>query len=119
MREHSIDVYQRAAEHAARKGILLADTKFEWGHLPTGELILIDEVLTPDSSRFWPAAEYAPGRSPPSFDKQYLRDYLESTGWDKQSEPPELPPDVVAATAGRYAEALQRLTGPGSSQPRP
>jgi phosphoribosylaminoimidazole-succinocarboxamide synthase len=78
--------------------------------LPSGEVILIDEVLTPDSSRFWPADSYRPGGSPPSFDKQYLRDWLEATGWDKQSRPPELPPDVVAQTAARYREALERLT---------
>lgn len=111
LRDRTLSVYRRAADYAAARGVLIADTKLEWGRLPTGELILIDEVLTPDSSRFWPASEYAPGRSPPSFDKQYLRDYLESTGWDKASPPPELPPEVVAATAARYAEALRRLTG--------
>ena len=91
------------------RGIILADTKFEWGRLPAGEVILIDEVLTPDSSRFWPADTYRPGGSPPSFDKQFVRDWLETTGWDKNSPPPELPPDVVARTAAKYREALDRL----------
>ncbi len=111
LRDRTLRVYRRAADYALARGVIIADTKLEWGRLPGGELILIDEVLTPDSSRFWPAAEYAPGRSPPSFDKQFLRDYLETTGWDKASPPPALPADVVAATAGRYAEALRRLTG--------
>ena len=111
LRERSIDVYQRAAEHAARKGILLADTKFEWGHLPTGELILIDEVLTPDSSRFWPADSYRPGSSPPSYDKQFVRDWLEASGWDKNSPPPSLPDDVVRRTRDKYLEAFERLSG--------
>jgi phosphoribosylaminoimidazole-succinocarboxamide synthase len=110
LRDCTLAVYSRAAEYAAGRGVIIADTKFEWGVLPTGEVILIDEVLTPDSSRFWPAESYRPGASPPSFDKQYLRDWLESTGWDKQSPPPELPPDVVAQTAEKYREALDRLT---------
>ena len=105
----TLDIYSRAGDYALDRGIILADTKLEWGRLPGGELILIDEVLTPDSSRFWPAAEYRPGASPPSFDKQYLRDWLESSGWDKQSPPPPLPPDAVAATAARYQEARRRL----------
>jgi phosphoribosylaminoimidazole-succinocarboxamide synthase len=105
-------VYGKAAAHAAARGILLADTKLEWGVLPDGELILVDEVLTPDSSRFWPADRYQPGGSPPSFDKQPVRDWLEASGWDKSSPPPPLPPEVAAATAERYAEALRRLTGP-------
>jgi phosphoribosylaminoimidazole-succinocarboxamide synthase len=111
LRQRSLDLYRRAAEYARGRGILLADTKFEWGHLPGGELILIDEVLTPDSSRFWPADGYRPGSSPPSFDKQFVRDWLESSGWDKNSQPPELPPDVVARTRDKYLEAYQRLTG--------
>ncbi|HET6576236.1 MAG TPA: phosphoribosylaminoimidazolesuccinocarboxamide synthase [Fimbriiglobus sp.] len=110
LRDRTLDVYRRAAEYAAGRGVIIADTKFEWGVLPAGEVILIDEVLTPDSSRFWPADSYRPGGSPPSFDKQYLRDWLESTGWDKQSQPPELPADVVARTAAKYREALDRLT---------
>jgi phosphoribosylaminoimidazole-succinocarboxamide synthase len=111
LRNRTLDVYRRAADYAAGRGVIIADTKLEWGELPSGEVILIDEVLTPDSSRFWPADQYRPGGSPPSFDKQYLRDWLEATGWDKQSPPPELPPEVVAQTAARYREALDRLTG--------
>ena len=111
LRERSIDVYQRAAEHAGRHGILLADTKFEWGHLPSGEIILIDEVLTPDSSRFWPADSYRPGSSPPSYDKQFVRDWLEASGWDKNSPPPKLPDDVVRRTREKYLEAFERLAG--------
>jgi phosphoribosylaminoimidazole-succinocarboxamide synthase len=109
LKERTLSVYRRAAEYAATRGIILADTKFEWGHLPTGELILIDEVLTPDSSRYWPAESYAPGASPPSFDKQFVRDWLETTPWDKSSPPPELPPEVVAKSAEKYREALARL----------
>lgn len=110
LRHRTLDVYSRAAAFAESRGIILADTKLEWGTLPDGEVILIDEVLTPDSSRYWPADTYRPGSSPPSFDKQYLRDWLETTGWDKASPPPPLPPEVVAATAARYREALDRLT---------
>jgi phosphoribosylaminoimidazole-succinocarboxamide synthase len=112
LRDRTLDVYRRAAAHAANRGIILADTKLEWGRLPSGELILIDEVLTPDSSRFWPRDTYRPGSSPPSFDKQFVRDWLETTGWDKQSPPPELPPEVVERTAAKYREALEKLTGP-------
>jgi phosphoribosylaminoimidazole-succinocarboxamide synthase len=111
LRERSIDIYRRAADYARSRGILIADTKFEWGKLPSGELILIDEVLTPDSSRFWPQASYQPGRNPPSFDKQFVRDWLETTGWDKNSPPPELPPEVVERTREKYLEAYERLTG--------
>jgi phosphoribosylaminoimidazole-succinocarboxamide synthase len=111
LRDRTLDVYRRAAAHAAERGIILADTKLEWGHLPTGELILIDEVLTPDSSRFWPKDSYRPGSSPPSFDKQFLRDWLETSGWDKTSPPPPLPADVVEKTGAKYREALERLTG--------
>jgi phosphoribosylaminoimidazole-succinocarboxamide synthase len=107
----SLDVYRRAAEHARGRGILLADTKFEWGRVPGGELILIDEVLTPDSSRFWPADSYQVGGNPPSFDKQFVRDWLEATGWDKNSPPPELPAEVVQRTRAKYLEAYERLTG--------
>ncbi len=110
LRDRTLDVYRRAAAYALGRGIIIADTKLEWGKLPTGEVILIDEVLTPDSSRFWPADSYRPGSSPPSFDKQYLRDWLETTGWDKQSPPPQLPPEVVAQSAAKYQEALARLT---------
>jgi phosphoribosylaminoimidazole-succinocarboxamide synthase len=111
LRTRSIDIYRRGAEFAHSKGILIADTKFEWGRLPSGELILIDEVLTPDSSRFWPLASYRLGQSPPSYDKQFIRDWLETTGWDKNSAPPELPADVVAHTREKYLEAYARLTG--------
>ncbi len=92
------------------RGIILADTKFEWGQLPDGRVILIDEVLTPDSSRFWPADQYQVGGRPPSFDKQFVRDWLEATGWDKNSPPPELPAEVVERTAAKYREAFERLT---------
>jgi len=111
LRDRTLDVYRRAAAHAESRGIILADTKLEWGRLPSGELILIDEVLTPDSSRFWPKDTYRPGGSPPSFDKQFVRDWLETTGWDKASPPPALPAEVVERTAGKYREALTRLRG--------
>jgi phosphoribosylaminoimidazole-succinocarboxamide synthase len=111
LQRRSIDIYRRAADFARDRGIIIADTKFEWGRLPGGELILIDEVLTPDSSRFWPADQYRPGANPPSFDKQFVRDWLETTSWDKNSPPPELPPDVVARTREKYLEAYQQLTG--------
>ena len=109
LRERSIDIYQRASEHALSRGIILADTKFEFGW-HGDEILLIDEVLTPDSSRFWPADDYQPGRNQPSFDKQFVREYLESTTWDKNSEPPPLPADVVANTRRKYIEAFERLT---------
>lgn len=108
MRAVSLELYARAAAHAEQCGILLADTKFEFG-LRGGELLWIDEALTPDSSRFWPRDRWAPGRSQPSFDKQYVRDWLESQEWDKRPPGPELPPDVVARTRRRYREALVRL----------
>ncbi len=111
LRDQSIDVYRRASEYARSRGVIIADTKFEWGKLPGGEIILIDEVLTPDSSRFWPADQYQPGRSQPSYDKQFVRDWLESTTWDKNSPPPELPAEVVARTRAKYLEALEKLTG--------
>jgi phosphoribosylaminoimidazole-succinocarboxamide synthase len=111
LREKSIDVYRRAANYALQRGIIIADTKFEWGKLPDGTLILIDEVLTPDSSRFWPKDQYQPGGSPPSFDKQYLRDWLETTGWDKNSKPPQLPAEIVARTREKYLEAFEKVTG--------
>jgi phosphoribosylaminoimidazole-succinocarboxamide synthase len=110
LRAVSLEIYRRAAAYAEPRGILLADTKFEFG-LDGGELIWIDEALTPDSSRFWPAEGYQPGRAQPSFDKQYVRDYLERMGWNKQPPGPELPSDVVAATCSKYREAYQRLTG--------
>jgi phosphoribosylaminoimidazole-succinocarboxamide synthase len=110
LRRRSIQVYTRGAEYAAERGIILADTKFEWGRFDS-ELILIDEVLTPDSSRFWPRNEYQPGRGQPSFDKQFVRDWLETTGWDKNSPPPALPQDVVDRTRMKYIEAFERITG--------
>jgi phosphoribosylaminoimidazole-succinocarboxamide synthase len=109
-RDLSLAVYRRGAERAASRGIIIADTKFELG-LIDGELALCDEVLTPDSSRFWPADGCAPGRTPPSFDKQPVRDWLEGTGWDKTPPPPALPPDVVSSTRARYVEAYERLSG--------
>jgi phosphoribosylaminoimidazole-succinocarboxamide synthase len=111
LQTRTIDLYRRAAEYARARSIIIADTKFEWGQLPDGSVILIDEVLTPDSSRFWPAAGYTPGKNPPSFDKQYVRDWLESTPWDKNSPPPELPEAVVARTREKYLEAYEQLTG--------
>jgi phosphoribosylaminoimidazole-succinocarboxamide synthase len=110
LREVSLTIYKRAAEHASARGIIIADTKFEFGLLGD-ELIWIDEALTPDSSRFWPADQYSPGKAQPSFDKQYVRDYLERIGWNKQPPAPALPPDVVAGTREKYREAYQRITG--------
>jgi phosphoribosylaminoimidazole-succinocarboxamide synthase len=110
LRRRSIDVYQRGAAYALQRGIVIADTKFEWGWY-NGELLLIDEVLTPDSSRFWPKDQYQPGRSQPSFDKQFVRDWLEGTDWNKNSPPPPLPPEIVAQTREKYLEAYERLTG--------
>jgi phosphoribosylaminoimidazole-succinocarboxamide synthase len=107
----AIELYRFASEHAAERGILLADTKFELGLDPDGRLVLADEAFTPDSSRFWPADEYEPGRAQPSFDKQFVRDYCESLGWDKNPPGPELPDDVVAGTRARYVDAFERLTG--------
>jgi phosphoribosylaminoimidazole-succinocarboxamide synthase len=107
----SIALYRHAAEHARRRGILIADTKFEFGLDEERRLVLGDEALTPDSSRFWPADEYAPGGSQPSFDKQFVRDYCETLGWDKTPPGPELPDGVVAGTRARYVEAFERLTG--------
>jgi phosphoribosylaminoimidazole-succinocarboxamide synthase len=113
LREATLAVYVAAAAEAAGRGILIADTKMEFGLLPDGSLLLIDELLTPDSSRFWEATTYRPGAAPPSYDKQYVRDYLEGTGWDKEPPAPALPPEVVAQTRARYLDALRRLTGEG------
>jgi phosphoribosylaminoimidazole-succinocarboxamide synthase len=110
LRSRTLDVYHRGASNARSRGILIADTKLEWGRVAEG-LIVIDEVLTPDSSRFWPLAHYHPGSTPASFDKQYVRDWLETTGWDKNSPPPELPAEVVARTRVKYLEAYEHLTG--------
>jgi phosphoribosylaminoimidazole-succinocarboxamide synthase len=106
----ALELYAFASEHARARGILIADTKFEFGIDETGRLVLGDEAFTPDSSRFWPADAYEPGRSQPSFDKQFVRDYCESLGWDKTYPGPELPDDVVAGTRARYVEAFERLT---------
>lgn len=110
LRHRTLSVYARGCELAAAKGILIADTKFEWG-LVNGKVILADEVLTPDSSRFWPADAYLPGQAQASYDKQFVRDYLETTTWDKNSPPPILPPEVVEKTRGKYVEAFERITG--------
>jgi phosphoribosylaminoimidazole-succinocarboxamide synthase len=110
LRDTSLTLYKRAAEHAAVRGIIIADTKFEFG-MRGNELIWIDEALTPDSSRFWPADQYAPGKAQPSFDKQFVRDYLERIGWNKQPPAPALPPEVVAGTQQKYRDAYQRITG--------
>jgi phosphoribosylaminoimidazole-succinocarboxamide synthase len=106
----SLEIYSRGREHAAQRGIIVADTKFEFGTID-GELLLIDECLTPDSSRFWPKDQYAVGQSPPSFDKQFVRDYLETLDWDKTPPAPRLPKDVIEKTSAKYLEAFRRLTG--------
>ena len=111
VRDVTVRVYREAAEFAAGRGILIADTKFEFAVDADGALVLIDEVLTPDSSRFWPADRYAPGASPPSFDKQFVRDYLESVGWDKTPPAPRLPAEIIGQTARKYREAFDRITG--------
>ena len=113
VRDAAIAIYRDAARYARERGIIIADTKFEFGLDHQGTLHLIDEVLTPDSSRFWPLDEYRPGMSPPSFDKQYVRDYLETLGWNKTPPGPELPKEVIARTADKYAEAERRLTAGG------
>jgi phosphoribosylaminoimidazole-succinocarboxamide synthase len=111
VRDATLRTYRESARYALSRGIIIADTKLEFGADKTGRLFLIDEVLTPDSSRFWPADEYAPGGSPPSFDKQYVRDYLDTLEWDKTPPGPSLPPDVIRGTAQRYRRALELLTG--------
>jgi len=110
VKQATIAIYKDCAAYALTRGIIIADTKFEFGLDEQGVLTLIDEVLTPDSSRFWPADQYKPGANPPSFDKQYVRDWLESSGWNKQAPAPKLPPEVIAKTAEKYREALTRLT---------
>lgn len=112
IREASIRLYREAAEHAGARGLIIADTKFEFGLAPDGELVLIDELLTPDSSRFWPADGWRPGDNPPSFDKQFVRDWLETLDWDKTDPGPEVPADIAAETAAKYREAVERLAGP-------
>jgi phosphoribosylaminoimidazole-succinocarboxamide synthase len=110
IRRIALDIYRFAAEHARARNIIIADTKFEFGIDKAGDLLLIDEALTPDSSRFWPVASYKPGSSPPSFDKQFVRDYLESLHWNKKPPAPHLPPDIIARTSDNYREALKLLT---------
>jgi phosphoribosylaminoimidazole-succinocarboxamide synthase len=110
VRDTAIRLYEFAAEHARQRGIIIADTKFEFAQDTDGSLVLIDEVLTPDSSRFWPADTWREGTSPPSFDKQFVRDYLETLDWNKQAPGPKLPPDIIAKTTANYREALKRLT---------
>jgi phosphoribosylaminoimidazole-succinocarboxamide synthase len=111
VRATALALYAHAVNYARERGIIIADTKFEFGLAPDGELVLIDEALTPDSSRFWPADTYRVGTSPPSFDKQYVRDYLETLDWNKTAPGPRLPPEVIARTSAKYHEALERLTG--------
>ena len=111
MRDATLRLYAYAADYAAQRGILLADTKFEFGTDADGRLYVMDEMLTPDSSRYWPADEYTVGISPPSYDKQFVRDYLETLDWDKTPPGPRLPQDVIDRTRAKYAEALQRLAG--------
>jgi phosphoribosylaminoimidazole-succinocarboxamide synthase len=111
LRNITLKLYDTAAEFAESRGIILADTKFEFGMNPAGDITLGDEALTPDSSRFWEADGWAPGKSQPSYDKQFVRDWLTSSGWDKESSPPELPADIVEKTAARYEEAFERITG--------
>jgi phosphoribosylaminoimidazole-succinocarboxamide synthase len=110
LRRRSIDIYQRARQYAADRGVILADTKFEFG-FADGELLLIDEVLTPDSSRYWPADEWVPGQDVPSFDKQYVREWLETQPWDQNPPPPDLPEEIVEGSRARYVEAYERITG--------
>lgn len=111
VRDLTLQIYAQAAAYARERGIIIADTKFEFGLDDAGELYLIDEALTPDSSRFWPAEQWRPGASPPSFDKQFVRDYLETLDWDKRAPGPRLPAEIIARTAGKYLEAYRRLTG--------
>jgi phosphoribosylaminoimidazole-succinocarboxamide synthase len=116
LKRRTLALYRKAAEYALSRGVIIADTKLEFGRIPGGEVILIDEVLTPDSSRFWPAADYAPGHDQASFDKQFLRNYLEKLDWDKTPPAPELPPDVIAGTRQRYLDACRLLIGSDAPQ---
>jgi phosphoribosylaminoimidazole-succinocarboxamide synthase len=111
VRDLTLEIYEQAAAYARERGIIIADTKFEFGLDDAGALYLIDEALTPDSSRFWPAEQWRPGASPPSFDKQFVRDYLETLDWDKRAPGPRLPAAIIARTAEKYLEAYRRLTG--------
>ncbi len=117
LRDVSLEIYTEASKFAASKGILIADTKFEFGRDANGNILLIDEVLTPDSSRFWPAESYEPGHPQPSFDKQFVREYLETLDWNKTPPAPLLPPEVVSATTERYLKAYELLTGKVLSEP--
>ena len=110
LKELTLQLYSRGVEYAKTRGIIVCDTKFEFG-LIDGKISIVDEMLTPDSSRFWPADQYSPGKPQPSFDKQFVRDYLEKIGWNKQPPAPELPDDIVKATSAKYVEALRLLTG--------
>jgi phosphoribosylaminoimidazole-succinocarboxamide synthase len=110
VRRTALALYNYASAYARERGIIIADTKFEFGIAPDGQLVLIDEILTPDSSRFWPADRYQPGQNPPSFDKQYVRDYLETLDWNKKAPGPHLPAEVIRRTTENYLEALHRLT---------
>ena len=110
IKEFSMNIYEEGAKYALKKGIIIADTKFEFGKIDN-EIILVDEVLTPDSSRFWPMSKYQPGKPQPSFDKQFVRDYLTNTGWDKNSDPPELPDEIINETRKKYIEAYELITG--------
>ncbi|MBQ9129000.1 MAG: phosphoribosylaminoimidazolesuccinocarboxamide synthase, partial [Thermoguttaceae bacterium] len=110
LRDLSLDIFRRGSEYALKRGVIVADTKFEFGVAADGEIILIDEALTPDSSRFWPLDQYEPGKGQPSFDKQIVRDWLLQSGWDRNSTPPELPEEVIAKTRAKYLEAFERLT---------
>lgn len=112
VRDHSLRLYRFGARHARGRGVILADTKFEFGELD-GQLLVIDEMMTPDSSRYWPEDRYRPGTAPPSFDKQYVRDYMDATGWDHETPAPRLPPEAIANTRARYVEAYELLTGLG------
>jgi len=111
LRDRTLGLYQAAADYALTRGVIIADTKFEFGTDENGTLYVMDEMLTPDSSRFWPADQYRVGISPPSYDKQFVRDYLETLDWNKTAPGPRVPPAVIGATASKYAEALQRLAG--------
>ena len=111
LRDKTIALYTSAAQYASTRGIIIADTKFEFGQLPDGRVVLIDEVLTPDSSRFWPADDYEPGHDQPSYDKQFVRNYLEAQAWDKKPPAPVLPPEVIMGTRERYLQAYRKLTG--------
>jgi phosphoribosylaminoimidazole-succinocarboxamide synthase len=110
LRDLSLDIFRRGSEYALQRGVIVADTKFEFGVAADGEIILIDEALTPDTSRFWPLDQYEPGKGQPSFDKQIVRDWLLQSGWDRNSTPPELPEEVIAKTRAKYLEAFERLT---------